>query len=336
MGPTELWVMVRIVLGIVAHNRQGDPRFRRLRSSYSVWHVLKVILFCQVHRLSLSVFERKRRSEKGFLRRHGLPNQTVSRSQVYKLLHDHRLVWGLMELLSQSASRALRALRALGRPCRVVAMDLTSLESDPDRDPLGRWGFNSRGYFYGYKLGLITSEHGVVLGMTFMRGNWTEFRVGRSLIRMARDVIQSAYGEVNVDYLVCDSGFDGETIFKEAHRSLHSPALCPPRRRRNPRAKNAALYLKAAKRRTPYRYRDQELLRTSPDAQEAYKLRTGIERVNGQIKGDGLRIAEIPNQRRGVRRMLPITLVKLVIYNLALNVNIAKGDPIRQIRHLVA
>jgi len=34
--------------------------------------------------------------------------------------------------------------------------------------------------------------------------------------------------------------------------------------------------------------------------------------------------------------MLPITLGKLVIYNVALNVNIAKGDPIRRIKHLVA
>lgn len=335
MGPTELWFMVGKILGIVAHNRQSDPRFQG-GGRYSVWHVLKVVLFCQVHRLSLPLLERKRHSQKGFLHRYGLPNRTISRSQVYKRLHDRRLVWGLLELLSQSAARALRSLKALGTPCRVVAMDLTRIESDPNRDPWGRWGFDSRGSFYGYKLGLIISEHGVVLGMTFMRANWTEFKVQGRLVRMARDVIQSAQGDIPLEYLTCDSGFDGETTFKEVHRSLRCPALCPPKRKRNPKAKHAARVLARAKRETPWRYQDQELLRTSPDAQQAYKLRSQIERVNGQIKDDGLRVNEIPHRRRGVRRMLPMTLGKLVIYNIALNVNIAKGHAIRQIKYLVA
>jgi len=334
MGPTELWFMVSKILGIVAHSRQSDPRFRG-RGTYSIWHVLKVVLFCQVHRISLPLFERKRR-QKRFLHQYGLPNRTISRSQVYKRLQDRRLVWGLVEVLSQSAARALRSLRALGTPCRVVAMDLTRIQSDPDRDPWGRWGFDSRGYFYGYKLGLVTSEHGVVLGMTFMRANWVEFKVNRCLIRMARNVVQSASGQIPLDYLVCDSGFDGESTFEEARRSLHCPALCRPKRPRNPRAKNAAQILAKAKRRTPHRYRNQDLLSTSDSARQAYKLRGQIERVNGQIKDDGIRIAEIPSRRRGVRRMLPIALGKLVIYNIALNVNIAKGEGIRKIKHLVA
>lgn len=334
MGPTELWFMVCKVLGVVRHNRQADPRFRG-DFQYSVWHVLKVVLFCQVHRISLVLFERKRR-QKGFLHRYGLPNRTISRSQVYKRLGDPRLVAGLLELLSQSAVRALRALKALGNPCRVVAMDLTRIESNPQRDPWGRWGFDSRGAFYGYKLGLIISEHGVVLGMTFMRANWTEFNVNRRLIRMAQEVLETAQGKLTLQYLVCDSGFDGEHTFEAAHRELGIPALCPPRRRRNPQAKSSQVILGRARRRTPYRYEDQDLLLKCEEAKTAYRLRSQIERVNAQIKDDGIRIAEIPPRRRGVRRMLPITLGKLLIYNLAINVNIAKGDRIRQIKHLVA
>lgn len=335
MGPTELWFMVSKILGVVAHNRQSDPRFHR-DGDYSIWHVLKVVLFCQVHRISLPLFERKRRSQKGFLHRYGFPNRTISRSQVYKRLRDRRLVGGLLELLSQSAARALRSLRALRTPCRVVAMDLTRIESDPDRDPWGRWGFDSRGYFYGYKLGLIISEHGVILGMTFMRANWTEFNVNRRLLRMARQALWSADGPIELDYVVCDSGFDGEATFREAHRLLNCAVLCPPRRKRNPKAKGAARILRDAQQKTPWRYRDQEILRTRPHARNAYRLRTGIERVNGQLKDDGIRIAEVPRLRQGVRRMLPMTLGKLIIYNMALNVNITKGEAIRRIKHLVA
>jgi hypothetical protein len=326
--------MVCKVLRSVAHNRQGDPRFRG-DGEYSVWHVLKVLLFCQIHRISIGLFEQKRRS-RGFLRRYGFPNQTISRSQFHKRLHEESTRRALLELLSWSAARALRALKALGTPCRVVAMDLTRIESDPDRDPLGRWGFDSKGHFYGYKLGLIISQHGVVLGMTFMRANWVEFKVNRRLIRMAGDVVKRAQGELALDYLVCDSGFDGEATFEEAHRRLGSPALCPPKRLRNPKAKYAVDILSRAKRVTPCRYRDQELLRTSSEAHEAYKIRSQIERVNGQVKDDGIRIAEIPHRRRGVRRMLRISLGKLITYNLALNVNIEKGQAIRQIKHLVA
>ena len=86
MGPTELWAMVSEILGTVSHNRRGDPRFL-WRGDYSVWHVLKVILFGVVHRISIPSLYRKL-EKPGFLRETGLPNRTISSSQLYKRLGD--------------------------------------------------------------------------------------------------------------------------------------------------------------------------------------------------------------------------------------------------------
>jgi len=331
MGPTELWVMLSELLQTVAHNRSSDEQFRE-DSKHSVWHVLKILLCCLVHGMSLPSFYERRNQERGFLKRLGLPNRTISRSQVYKRLRNPVVSRALLELLRQSASRALRQLGE--QEVRIIPMDLTKIESEARRDPFGAWGFSSQGGFHGYKLGLIVSTSGVILGMTLMRANWTEFRVHRRLLKMARETILTAFGRLEVDLVVADAGFDGEPIYREAHRLLRAPLLCPVRRKRNPKAKRAREVLAQARRQSPCRERDQMLWK-DPEVAQNYRHRTLIEQVNGQLKAS-LRIHHIPTRRRGVKRLTPICLAKLVIYNCALNVNIAKGMAPRRIARLLA
>ena len=100
MGPTELWSMVSEILGRVSHKRRRDPRFVS-RGDYSVWHVLKVILFGVVHRISIPSLYRKL-EKPGFLRAAGLPNRMISQSQIYKRMSDPMTVRALLELLQQS------------------------------------------------------------------------------------------------------------------------------------------------------------------------------------------------------------------------------------------
>ena len=330
MGPTELWSMVSEILGRVSHKRRRDPRFVS-RGDYSVWHVLKVILFGVVHRISIPSLYRKL-EKPGFLRAAGLPNRMISQSQIYKRMSDPMTVRALLELLQQSAQRALR--EAGEEEVRILPMDLTAYKSHPDRDPLAAWGFTSGGHFWGYKLGLILSKSGLVLGMTLTRGNWTEFTVVARLLRMARETIRGAFGSAEVHYVVADAGFDGEKTYREAWHQLGAVALCPARRKRNPKAKSARKILRNARRRCPYRWRSQTLWK-SEEARQVYRKRNSVEQVNGQIKAV-LKIDEIPSRRRGVRRLRLLSLAKLFIYNCALYVNIQKGQPARQIAHLVA
>ena len=330
MGPSELWAMLSELLAVVAHNRRGDPRFRE-GDDYSVWHVLKILLCCLVHGISLPTFYILRGRVRGYLARLGLPNRSISRSQLYKRLGSPVVVRALMELLRQSATRALRALGS--EEVRILPMDLTNIETDQQRDPFGAWGYSSKGGFFGYKLGLIASSSGVVLGMTLMKANWTELRVNRKLLRMARETILTAFGDVEVDVIVADAGFDGERSYREAHQQLKAPLMCPRRRKRDPKAKRAQEILTNARRRSPFRERDQQLWE-NPDYVELYHRRTLIEQLNGQLKAI-LAIDHVPNRRRGVRRLAPLCLAKLVIYNCALNVNIKEGHPIRSVAPLL-
>jgi len=333
MGPTELWIMVSKTLKSVSRKRYSDPRFDGQGCDYSIWLVIRIFLLCVLEGYSGNVFFEKLQSERGLRQRLGLPFKLISRSQYYKRLKTAAFLQGLLEILRTSAARALEALGE--EEVRVVAMDLTRIESDPRKDLWGAWGFDSRGHFWGYKLGLIVSTGGVVLGMTLMRANWVEFNVNRRLLKLARGTVLTAFGRLPVDYLVCDAGFDGESTYKGSHSHLHARVLCPPRRQRNPKAKTAKKVLSQARSLKPHRLRDQALWEEEA-SRGIYRLRNRVEQVNGQLKDIPLRIDEIPRARRGVKRLRPICLAKVILYNLALNVNIAAGQEIRHIRALVA
>ena len=325
--------MVSKTLKSVSRKHSSDPRFGGEGCDYSIWLVIRIFLLCVLEGYSGNVFYEKLQSQRGFRRRLGLPYRLISRSQYYKRLGTAAFLRGLLAVLHASAARALQALGE--EEVRVIAMDLTRIESDPRKDLWGAWGFDSRGYFWGYKLGLIISTGGVVLGMTLMRANWVEFSVNRQLLKLARGTVLTAFGRLPIDYLVCDAGFDGESTYQGGHSQLQARVLCPSRRKRNPKAKKAKTILSHAQSVTPHRFRDQALW-NEEGSRAIYRLRNRIEQVNGQLKDSPLRIDEVPRVRRGVKRLRPICLAKLILYNLALSVNIAQGQEIRHIRALVA
>ena len=328
MDSSELWGIISPAVAQVARKHRHDPKYPSPHR-YPVWHLLKVLLWCVLTDVAPWVLYEKLDARKGFRREQGFPTALISLSQYKKRIKEPAVALALLEFLQWTGARALRALGP--QEVRVVAMDLTRLESRRGRDSKAAWGKDSRGWFWGYKLGLIASEQGVILGLTLMRANRTEFHVNTQLLRMAQETIETAYGTMPVKYVVCDAGFDGEKTYRAAHRRLKAPALCPPRRKRRSRAKHARKIRRAARRRTPFRYRDHQLWET-PEAREIFRKRTVIEQVNGQLKEAPFRIDEIPRRQRGVRRLLLRCLAKAIFFNLAVIANVAQGRPIRQIR----
>jgi hypothetical protein len=328
MDSSELWGIISPAVAQVARKHRHDPMFQS-RHRYPVWHLLKVFLWCILMDVAAWVLYEKLKARKGFRRVQGLPTSLISLSQYKKRIKEPAVAMALLEFLQWTGAQALRALGP--QEVRVVAMDLTRLESWRGQDSKAAWGKDSRGFFWGYKLGLITSQKGVILGLTLMRANLTEFHVNTRLIRMARETLETAYGAVPVQYLVCDAGFDGEKTYRASHEHLEAPALCPPRRKRRKKAKHARHIRRRAQKRTPFRYQDHQLWET-PEAREIFRKRTVIEQVNGQLKEAPFRIDEIPRRQRGVRRLLLRCLAKAIFFNLALIANIAQGRSPRQIR----
>jgi hypothetical protein len=332
VGPTELGPILAKSLRQVARKHRGQPEWKAPREAYSVWHVVRVFMTCALLRVCPWVLYERLKRFRHYRRTLGLPKRLISLSQGKKRMNTPQFLRALFAFLGHSARRALKLLGS--GEVRVVAMDLTRIESDPDQDPHGNWGKDSGGHFWGYKLGLITSENGVILGMTLMRGNWVELNVNRRLLKMARDVVRTCFGDLPIDYVVCDAGFDGESTFKTAHQELKASVICPAKRRRNPKAKSARRNLLRAMRRSPHRFRDQALW-DNESTREIFRKRSGIERVNGQLKDTAIRIHEIPPRRRGLKRLLPLCVAKLIIYNLALFVNAQQGLPLRSLKWLV-
>jgi hypothetical protein len=328
MDSSELWgIISQAVTQVARKDRrtlQGPSR-----QQYPVWHVLKVLLWCTLSDVAPWVLYERLKGQKGFRREQRLPTALISLSQYKKRLKAPGVAVALLKFLQWTGARALRALGP--QEVRVVAMDLTRLESWRGRDSKAAWGKDSRGFFWGYKLGLITSQQGIILGLTLMRANRTEFNVNTQLIRKAKETIETAFGAMPVEYLVCDAGFDGEKTYRASHKHLNAPALCPPRRKRRAKAKQARATERRARIRTPFRYQDHQLWQT-PEAREIFRKRTVIEQVNGQLKEAPFRIDEIPRRQRGVRRLLLRCLAKAICFNLALIANIAAGRPTRQIR----
>lgn len=332
MGPAELWAIISDCVRRISQKTLGDPRFGG-GVQHSIWGVVRIFLLCQLEGFSAGVFYERLSRDRSLRRKYGLANRLISYSQYKKRLRTPSFKQALFELLSYSAQRTLRQLGE--RETEVVLVDLTSIQSNRRKDDWGSWGFDSSGFFYGYKLGLITSSNGLVLGMSLMKANWTEHRVQYRLQRMARDVIQTAHGQVQVNYLLADSGFDGERTYKNARRMLNAVALIPPRRKRDPKSKHARISLCRAKNKTPYRFEAQEL-REKPGIKLITRRRSEIERVNAQLKSAPFRIQEIPKRSKGVGRLIRVILGKLLIYNFALNVNALRSAPLRAIRSLVA
>lgn len=332
MVPAELRQSLSESLRAVVRRHRGDANCLPPRARYSVWHVLHVFLICVQEGVCPGVLYERLKLLRGYRRALGLPNRLISLSQLKKRIKTLMFQKALLEMLKESARRVLRQLGE--EEVRVVAMDLTRLETDEYRDPKGAWGKDSRGFFWGYKLGLIMSQSGVVLGMTLTKAKWGEFNVNRSLLRMAGEVVQSAFGELNVEYLLCDSGFDGEPTYKSAH-DMGARVICPPRRKRNPKAKTARNVVFNARSKTPHREMDLPLWK-DPQARMLFSKRSGAERLNRQLKDTGIRIHEIPPRWRGVRKLGVLCLAKLITYNVTLNANLKLGLPIRGLKLLAA
>ena len=333
MGPTELGMSLSRMVSRVARKTRRDALWQEPGVKYSVWHVVRVFITCVLEGVCPGTFYERLRVIRGYRQAQRLPNRLISVAQLKKRMKTVTFQRALLEIFRESAVGALRSLGS--EEVRIVAMDLTRLESDPDRDRYGAWGKDSSGPFWGYKLGLIMSQNGVVLGMTLMKGNWNEFKVNRRLIRMAKETIQTGFGEIPVEYLVCDAGFDGEPTYRTTHQHLQARVICPRRRKRNPKAKSARNVIRNARSKTPHREADVTLYET-PEGRELFKKRSGVERLNPQLKDTGIRISEIPPHQRGVRKLWRLCLAKLIIYNIALNVNIAQGRPLRSLKVLAA
>jgi hypothetical protein len=333
MNPGELVSIIAQAIRTTSQKTLKDPRYQE-RCTYSIWQVAKVYLLTTWLKISARQFYERLKGVPGFRRSNRLPNRLISLSQYKKRLHSPLFIRALRKLLREMASSTLRQLAP--EEASTILMDLTSLHSDVRKDPLAGWGHDSRGLFYGYKLGLITTHRGVVLGMTLTRANSVEMHVQRQLQRYAREVLEQSGRLELPKYVIADSGFDGEKTYRARWELLRAQPLIPPKRRINPGSKFARQTERAAQRGTPLRWKALQTWKGNPERKRIYLRRNEIERLNSQLKGDQFRIGHIPRHTKGVRWMTRLLLAKLLIYSMSVNVNARRGRNLRRVIGSVA
>jgi hypothetical protein len=238
----------------------------------------------------------------------------------------------LAAVLSESGREVLRRL---GPPeVETALMDLTNEPGSP-ADHQSRRGTDGKTWFWGYKLGLLTSRSGVVLGAAAITANLVERSVTARLIRSAGTVVSTLGRKMRVKYLLGDCGFAGDITYRQAHRYLHCRLLSPPRRKATGHRTGPSVRLQRMRLRSPHRYQDWGFWQT-PTARRIYRRRTQIERRWSQLTDHPFDLDHRPRGTVGVAAVLRWAEGKLILWNVAVNDNIRCGREIWKLKPYVA
>jgi hypothetical protein len=317
----------------VSRRRANRTLDRKPNQRYSIWLLVKIHLAIGWQGWTRNLFYEKLRTEGGALRRElKLPNRLPSYSQLKKRMKRRAFEQALAAVLSESGREVLRRL---GPPeVETALMDLTNVPGSP-ADHQSRRGTDGKTWFWGYKLGLLTSRSGVVLGAAAITANLVERSVTARLIRSAGTVVSTLGRKMRVKYLLGDCGFAGDITYRQAHRYLHCRLLSPPRRKATGHRTGPSVRLQRMRLRSPHRYQDWGFWQT-PTARRIYRRRTQIERRWSQLTDHPFDLDHRPRGTVGVAAVLRWAEGKLILWNVAVNDNIRCGREIWKLKPYVA
>lgn len=329
MTRLDLLFKTYALLARVSRHRGLHWTKKNVGQTYSLALIAKLFLAISWSGWSIHIFFQKLALEGPALRRRlRLPKKLPSYSQFQKRLKDPSLTKFLQTLLQHSARDTLKRLGP--DETRVLMMDLTNVPSTRT-DSKAHRGFDGTDWFWGYKLGIITSQSGIVLGAWVVNGNYTETRCRTPLIRQAHQTLRG----FSVRFLVCDCGFNGHQTYRIAHELLHCRVLMPSRRKIQRKRKGPNHWLYEMRRRSPHRFRDYQFWKT-PLAKKIYNSRKDIERRLSQLTDDPFNVDRRPRNTIGSRTVLRYEFSKLILWNQALNENILNHRKMRKVKLYVA
>jgi hypothetical protein len=197
-------------------------------------------------------------------------------------------------LIDTLEERVLRAGRAAPLACAVDAKPLPVGPHSHDRQ--ARWGRGAGGRAKGYKLHLLLSLRGAVLGWRLTPMNGDEREMARRLLRDARCA----------GYCLGDGNFDANALHDEAWR--HGAQLVAPRRHGPDKGLGH-------RRQAPGRLRCRDLMENtvSPFGRELHRLRAAIERKFGYLTSTGGLLTHLPAWVRHHARVRLWVQAKLIL-----------------------
>lgn len=221
------------------------------------------------------------------------PRRIPSQSRMSRRLRSEpvrRLIATLEEHVLRGDRPAPLACAVDGKPLPVGSYS---------HDTHARWGRGAGVWAKGYKLHLLLSLCGTVMGwrLTPMSGN--EREMARRLIKRARCAA----------YILGDKQFDANYLYDEA--SAHGGQLVAPR------LKGPTKGL-GSRRQARGRLRSKDLMENtiSPFGRELHQMRTAIERKFGYLTSTGGLLCHLPSWVRTYRRVYLWVQTKLILSEL--------------------
>ncbi len=223
------------------------------------------------------------------------PRRLPSQSRMSRRLRTPRV----RELIDRLEERVLRAGRSAPLVCAVDGKPLPVGSYSHDRH--ARWGRGAGVWAKGYKLHLLLSLCGTIVGWRLAPMNVNEREMARRLLKDARCP----------GYILGDKEFDANHLHDEAAK--HGGQLVAPRQ------KGTAKGL-GHQRQATGRLRCRDLLENavSPFGRQLYKLRDAIERKFGYLTSTGGLLTNLPSWVRTYTRVRLWVQAKLVLSELRL------------------
>jgi hypothetical protein len=221
------------------------------------------------------------------------PRRLPSQSRMSRRLRTRsvRRLLGVLEerVLREGKGQAL-ANAVDGKPLPVGSYS---------HDPHARWGRGAGVWAKGYKLHLLMSLCGVVLGWRLTPMNGNEREMARRLIKRARCA----------GYILGDKEFDANYLYDQA--AQHGGQLVAPRQKGSKKGLGS-------RRQSPGRLRSKDLMENTVSSfgRELHEMRKAIERKFGYLTSTGGLLTHLPSWVRTYPRVSRWVQAKLILAEL--------------------
>jgi len=319
--------------------RQGLEGFKCKRGQdYSVWLIVKIYFALRWLQWTPNLFYEKLKLHPRLVRQVlRLPNALPSRSQFFKRVKSRDFLKAAKRIHEASAAEGF-VLREEEQTALIDLSPIPSTRTDRHaRRGVRETKHGRRIYFHGYKLGAVCTLSGLTLSATLVTANKVETShgVAGTLIRNAAGALEKA--EARLKYLLGDSQFGKEPIYRHVHRYLKCRLLAPPIKRATIKKYDFPCHrwTTQLERRSPHRYRDWLFWKT-PTAHTIYEKRREIEHRHSQWKDFPFFVDRRPRGTVGVQSLLRYEICMLVFWNLAVIENIRNGRETAKVKAYVA
>jgi hypothetical protein len=220
----------------------------------------------------------------------GIPSKFAYSRFMHKLQRKHNevLVKGIMRNLTR---QCYKTIPDFGKSVAIDSTDMKAWsngtkerKTDPDAGWVIKLPTSGKAKFvWGYKLHLmVDAAHEIPIAANITKGSLHDIRQATALLHQARET----YGKFHPEYVLCDAGYNSESLRKKIKKQFRSRAIIKSRKT------------------------DKSIVSETPEWKLIYDRRVSVERVFSRMKGHR-RLNNVTV--RGLRKVSVHSLIPVIV-----------------------